>query len=103
MDQTLRLRGHTVLGHFQKGRKPKKTAVKFLKFKDGQRILSSTKKLKGTNIHTNEGFSDVVQQRRRELLPKLKAAEEKGDRASLRILPLFSAASLAVMIKESPQ
>lgn len=72
------------MGQFQEGRKQRKIVVKFLRFKDRQRILFSAKKLKGTNIYINEDFSDVVQQRRRELLPKLKAAREKGERASLR-------------------
>lgn len=72
------------LGKFQEGRRPRKIIVKLLRFKDRQRILSSTKKLKGTSIYVNEDFSDVVQQRRRELLPQLKAAREKGERAELR-------------------
>lgn len=72
------------IGQFHEGRKPRKIVVKLLRLKDRQRILSSTKKLKGTNIYINEDFSDLVQQRRRELLPKLKEAREKGERASLR-------------------
>ncbi|XP_046711293.1 uncharacterized protein LOC124389821 isoform X1 [Silurus meridionalis] len=72
------------MGQFQEGRKQRKIVVKFLRFKDRQHILFSAKKLKSTNIYINEDFSDVVQQRRRELLPKLIAARKKGERASLR-------------------
>lgn len=73
------------IGQFHEGRKPRKIVVKLLRFKDRQRILFSTKKLKGTNIYINEDFSDLVQQRRRELLPKLKEAREKGERASFKV------------------
>lgn len=72
------------IGQYQEGGRPRKIVVKFLRLKDRQCILSSTKKLKGTNIYINEDFSEAVQLRRKELLPKLKAARERGDIASLK-------------------
>lgn len=74
------------IGQYKEGGKPRKIVVKLLRFKDRQCILSSTKKikLKGTNIYINSVFSEAVQRRRKELLPKLKAARERGDKASLK-------------------
>lgn len=46
-------RAHRI-GQFQDGRRPRKVIMKLLKFKDRQRILYSTKKLKGTNIGAAE-------------------------------------------------
>lgn len=57
------------MGQFHKGRKRRKIFLKLVRLKDRHHILSSTKKLKGTNIYINEDFSDLVQQRKRELLP----------------------------------
>ncbi len=38
------------IGQYQEGGKPRKNVVKLLRFKDKQSIMSSAKKLKGTNI-----------------------------------------------------
>lgn len=46
--------------------------------------MSSAKKLKGTNIFINEDFSEALQLRRKELLPKLRAARDRGERAILK-------------------
>ncbi len=35
-------------------------------------------------MYINEDFSDAVQLKRKELLPKLKVARERGDKVSLK-------------------
>ncbi len=47
--------------------------------------MSSAKKLRGTHIiFINEDFSEALQLRRKELLPKLRAAHDRGERAILK-------------------
>ena len=58
--------------------KPRTIAVKFLSFKDRDTVLKNSKLLKNTGIYINEDFSDAVQQRRREQIPKMKQARERG-------------------------
>ena len=72
------------IGQFQEGVRLRKVYVKLLRIKDRDSILSSANKLKGTKIYINEGFSEAVQLRRKELWPKLKAARERGDKANLK-------------------
>jgi len=72
------------MGQYQEGGRPRRIMVNLLRLKDKQCILSSTKKLKGTNIYINEDFSGAVLQRRKELWPKLKAARAQGEKAILR-------------------
>lgn len=72
------------LGQFQERGRPRKIVVKLLRIKGRELILSSAKKLKGTRIYINEDFSEAVQHRRKELWPKVKAARERGDKASLK-------------------
>lgn len=72
------------IGQYQEGGRPRKIIVKRLRIKDREWILSSAKKLKGTKSYINEDFSEAVQLRRKELWPKLKAARERGDKASLK-------------------
>ncbi|GAA6080007.1 uncharacterized protein LOC124389821 isoform X1 [Tachysurus ichikawai] len=72
------------IGQYQEGGRPRRVMVNLLRLKDKLRILSSAKKLKGTNIYINEDFSGAVLQRRRELWPKLKAARAQGEKAILR-------------------
>lgn len=64
--------------------KPRPIVAKFLRFKDRSTVLEKAKKLKGTNIFINEDFTEAVQQKRRDLLPALKAARECGEIAYLR-------------------
>ena len=64
--------------------KPRPITVKLLRHKDKLSILAKAKTLKGSNIYINEDFSDTVRQKRRELLPEMKAAQERGDIAYLR-------------------
>lgn len=63
--------------------------VKFPNFKDREGILTMARekrsmKMRGTGIYINEDFSDLVRQRRREQLPKLKEERQKGNIAYFR-------------------
>lgn len=64
--------------------RPRPIVVKFLRYKDKVEVLSLAKELKGTNIYINEDFSEAVRQKRKDLLPAMKAARERGDLAYLR-------------------
>jgi hypothetical protein len=70
--------------HRTDGKRP--IVVRFLNCKDRELILRSRKELKKTapGIYINEDFSEAVRQRRRDLLPKLKEAWDRGDIAYLR-------------------
>lgn len=63
--------------------------VKFLNFKNREGIHTMARekrsmKMRGTGIYINEDFSDLVRQRRREQLPKLKEERQKGNIAYFR-------------------
>ncbi len=62
------------------------TAVKFLNFKDKELILKKAKELRisAPGVYINEDFSDAVREIRKELLPKLKEARDRGNIAYLR-------------------
>lgn len=64
--------------------RPRSIIVKFQKNKDKFEVLQKTKCLKGTNIFINEDYTEAVRLRRKELLPKMKAARDRGDIAFLR-------------------
>ncbi|XP_049897457.1 uncharacterized protein LOC126388379 [Epinephelus moara] len=64
--------------------RPRSIVVKFLRFKDKAAVLQRAKNLKGTKIFINEDYADAVRLKRKELIPKMKAAHEKGDIAYLR-------------------
>lgn len=64
--------------------RPRPILVKFQKHKDKVEVLQKAKCLKGTKIFINEDFTDAVRLRRKELLPKMRAARERGDIAFLR-------------------
>ena len=64
--------------------KPRPIVVRFLRLKDKLAVLDKAKNLKGSGIFINEDFPEAVRQRRKELLPAMKAAREKGDIAYLR-------------------
>lgn len=93
-------RAHRV-GRKQAGRsRPRTIVAKFLSYKAREAILKARKNLKGTNIYVREDFSDIVNAKRRELLPKLKEARQQGSIAYLRydklvILPRRSYADVA--------
>lgn len=75
-------RAHRV-GKFDESR-PRQIVVKLLRYKDKQMIQSQAKKLKGTRIYINEDYSDLIKKKRKELMPELRAAWERGDSAVLR-------------------
>lgn len=64
--------------------KPRPIMVSFLRLKDKLAVLDRARRLKGTGIFINEDFPESVRQKRRELLPALKAARERGDIANLK-------------------
>lgn len=64
--------------------KPRPIVVRFLRLKDKLAVLDKAKNLKGTGIFINEDFPETIRQRRRELLPAMKAARERSDIAYLR-------------------
>ena len=65
-------------------KRPRPMVVKLLRHKDKQTILSKAKILKGTSIYINEDYSDAVRQKRKELVPEMKAARARGDIAYLK-------------------
>lgn len=65
------------------GNRPRSIVVKFVKYKDKSLILQRAKRLKGSMIYINEDYTDAVCQKRNELMPKLRAARERGDIAFL--------------------
>ncbi|CAH1258205.1 Hypp1974 [Branchiostoma lanceolatum] len=71
-------------GRFQADRRPRSIVTKLLRYKDKQGILQRAKNLKGTHIFINEDYSEAFRQKRRELIPELKAARERGNVAYLR-------------------
>ncbi|XP_019631891.1 PREDICTED: uncharacterized protein LOC109475612 [Branchiostoma belcheri] len=71
-------------GKFQEEGRPRPIVVKLLRYKDKEAILQRAKHLKGSNIYVNEDFSDAVRQKRKELLPEMRAQRERGNIAFLR-------------------
>ncbi|KAJ8016243.1 hypothetical protein DPEC_G00005180 [Dallia pectoralis] len=66
------------------GKRPRPITVKFLRYKDKMAVLRKTKDLKGTNIYVNEDYTEAVRQKRKELIPAMKAARERSDIAYIR-------------------
>ncbi|KAK7882754.1 hypothetical protein WMY93_028928 [Mugilogobius chulae] len=64
--------------------RPRPVVVRFLRLKDKMAVLDRAKRLKGTGIFINEDFPETVRQKRKELLPAMKAARERGDVAYLK-------------------
>ncbi|XP_066265890.1 centrosomal protein of 85 kDa-like [Branchiostoma lanceolatum] len=71
-------------GRYQDGGRPRPIVAKLLRFKDRDTIVQRAKYLKGSNIYINEDFSEMVRQKRKELIPKMKEARERGDIAYLK-------------------
>ena len=53
--------------------------VKFLRFKDKVAVLERAKNLRGTYIFLNEDYPEAVRQKRKELIPAMKAARAHAD------------------------
>ncbi len=66
------------------GERPRPIVVQFLTHKDRSAVLQRAKNLKGTKIFINEDYTDTVRQKRKELIPKMRAAQERGGIAFLR-------------------
>lgn len=64
--------------------RPRPIMVKCLRYKDKLEVISKAEALKGTDIFINEDFPEAVQQKRKELLPAMRAARERGEIAYLR-------------------
>lgn len=76
-------RAHRTGKYLANGR-PRSVVVKLLRFKDKTEILRQAKQLKGTNLFINEDYSEKVRQKRKELLPELRAARKQGNIAYLK-------------------
>ena len=63
--------------------RPRNIAIRLLRFKDKQDILTNAKKLKGKGIFINESFSDKVNNRRSALWPEVKSLRREGKIAYL--------------------
>ncbi|CAH1241749.1 Hypp6412 [Branchiostoma lanceolatum] len=71
-------------GKFQEDGRPRPIVAKLLRYKDKEVIMQKAKFLKGSNIYNNEDFSEAVRQKRKDLLPEMRAARERGNVAYLR-------------------
>ena len=76
-------RAHRV-GRPRSDSKPRKIVARFLNYKDREAVFKAKKKLHGTNMFVNEDYSDRVIKTRKQLMPKLKKARRKNQRAFLR-------------------
>ena len=61
------------------GDRPRPIVVEFLRFKDKVAVLERAKNLRGTCIFLNKDYSEAVRQKRKELIPAMKAARARGD------------------------
>ncbi|CAL9681983.1 unnamed protein product [Knipowitschia caucasica] len=64
--------------------RPRPIIAKLLRWKDREAILQRAKCLKGSKIFINEDYTDAVKKKRRELIPEMRAARERGAIAFLR-------------------
>lgn len=64
--------------------KPRTIVAKFSNYKTRNAVLNLKKQLKGTSIFIREDYSDKVQAKRRELIPRMIEARNNGMVAFLR-------------------
>ena len=64
--------------------RPRPIIARLVHFKDKAAIMERAKMLKGSNVFINEDYSEAVREKRKALLPELKAARGRGDIAFLR-------------------
>ena len=76
-------RAHRV-GRPRSASTPRKIGARFLNYKDHEAVFKAKKKLHGTNMLVNKDYSDRVIKKQTELMPKLKEARCKNQRAFLR-------------------
>jgi hypothetical protein len=74
----------------QKENKPRTIVLKLLSFHDKNRILNSTKHLKGTGIYINEDFAQATIEHRRKLWEEVKKLRSEGKYAILKYDKIFS-------------
>lgn len=67
--------------HTSNGTRP--VVVEFLRYEDKVAALQNARRLKETNIFISEDFTEAVGQKRRDLMPVMRAARETGDIAHL--------------------
>lgn len=67
------------------GTRPRSIIVRFHWFGDRTMVWESRQKLKGTNLFLNEDFPKEINERRKTLLPLMKAARQNGHRANLNV------------------
>ncbi|KAJ4935517.1 hypothetical protein JOQ06_017049, partial [Pogonophryne albipinna] len=72
------------MGNGRGADKPRQIVVKFLRFKDKTVVMGRRNRLKGTNIFLNEDYPEAVRQKRKELVPAMKAERSKGNIAYIR-------------------
>ena len=74
-------RAHRIGKRDPKGERQRPIVAKFLNFKDRELVWSRRKELKraAPGVYLNEDFSEAVRQKRKELLPKLREAWDRGD------------------------
>lgn len=78
-------RAHRVGGSTSRSndRKPRTIVMKLLDFKDKERIMENSNRLKGTNIFINEDFSAETVKIRKDLIEKMRDQRAKGKYATL--------------------
>ena len=76
-------RAHRV-GRPRSDSKPRKIVARFLNYTDREAVFKAKKKLRGTDMFVNEAYPDRVIKKRKELMPKLKEARSRNQRAFLR-------------------
>ena len=69
----------------QSNGKPRHIVVKLLRYKDKERIMRSSKALKGTGIFINEDFSNRVMTRRKEQQAQMMQARQEGKIAYFNV------------------
>ncbi|KAI4824506.1 hypothetical protein KUCAC02_013011 [Chaenocephalus aceratus] len=67
------------MGNGRGADKPRQIVVKFLRFNDKTAVMGRRNRLKGTNIFLNEDYPEAVRQKRKELIPAMKAERSKGN------------------------
>ncbi|XP_049528225.1 uncharacterized protein LOC125947472 [Dermacentor silvarum] len=80
-------RAHRLGRHNPNKKRP--IMVKFLSFKEKQAVLSSARKLKGSDISISEDFSESVRKKRKRLWDYAKANRVKTDKVNIKFTTLY--------------
>ena len=65
--------------------RPRHIVVKLLRYKDKEKIMRSSKSLKGSGVFINEDFSSRVMMRRQERQEQLRRARQQGKIAYFNV------------------